>query len=111
MAQQANPNVAGQSDPALASPAIFSTVVSKKPLGSFSSTPTSVPLQAAASPDVRVDDEHRSDEQHHLDKAERAEPIEGNGPRVQEDDFDVEDDEQHRGQVELHRKVSARGLR
>src|SRR3954466_2808508 len=95
MAQHARPNVAGHSDPALASPAIFSTVVSRKPLGSFSSNPTSVPLQPAAPPDVGVHNEDGADEQHHLDESEGAESVEGNGPRVQEDDFDVEDDEQH----------------
>ena len=31
------------------------------------------------------------------------------GPRVEEDDLDVEDDEQHRRQVELHRDALAAG--
>jgi hypothetical protein len=39
MAQQARPNVAGQTELLRAYPATFSTVVSRIPLGSFSSIP------------------------------------------------------------------------
>ena len=39
IAQQARPNVAGQTERSRAHPAIFSTEVSRTPLGSFSSMP------------------------------------------------------------------------
>src|SRR4249919_2029544 len=107
IAQQARPNVAGQTELLRAYPATFSTVVSRMPLGSFSSRPISVPLQTAAPPDVGVRDKHRDDEQHHLDQPEQPEPVEGYGPRVKEDDLDVEHDEEHRGQVVLHREPDA----
>src|SRR5207245_2592621 len=105
MAQQARPNVAGQTELLRAHPATCSTVLSRKPLGSFSSRPISVPLQkmrawfeahlspsipfqAAAPPDVGVRDQNGDDEQHHLDETEPArELVEGHGPRVKEDDL------------------------
>ena len=37
----------------------------------------------------------------------RPSAVEGHRPRVQEDDLDVEDDEEHRGQVELDREPAA----
>src|SRR5688572_1726788 len=107
MAQQARPKVAGHSDDLRDQLTTPSTVDSRIPLGSFSSIPMSVPLQPAAAPDVGVRDEDRADEQDHLDEAEQAELAEGDGPRVEEDDLDVEDDEQHRGQVELDREATA----
>src|SRR5690348_9143236 len=90
MAQQASPNVAGQKLDFLVQLTSFSTVVSRTPLGSFSSIPMdSVPVQAAAAPHVRVRDEHGDDEQDHLHEPERAERVERHRPRVQEDDLDV----------------------
>src|SRR3954464_5390785 len=105
MAQQARPKVAGQRLPLRASPANCSTVVSRNPLGSFSSRPmsrlllrsvplASVPLQTSAAPDVGVGDEDREDEQHHLGQSEPAEGVEGHGPGIEKDDLDVEDDEE-----------------
>src|SRR5215210_997034 len=103
MAQQASPKVAGHSEDLRDQLTTFSTLVSRTPLGSLSSTPIGlVPFQPAATPDVGVRDEHGEDEQRHLDEPEQAELPEGDGPRVEEDDLDVEDDEEHRGQVELH---------
>src|SRR6266545_4927661 len=107
MAQQARPNVAGQKLALRVQLTSFSTVVSRIPEGSFSSMPMSVPVQTAAAPHVGVRDEHGADEQHHLDEPEQAQRVERHRPRVQEDDLDVEDDEQHRGQVELDRKPAA----
>src|SRR6478672_8333882 len=101
MAQQASPNVAGQTELLRMYPASVSTVVSRNPAGSFSSIPmvTSVPFQPAAPPDVGVRDEHGEDEQHHLDQGEDPEVAERHGEREQEDRLDVEDDEEHGGQV------------
>src|SRR5687767_9670913 len=90
IAQQARPNVTGHSELLRIQPARPSTVPSRKPLGSFSSRPISVPLQAAAPPDVGVRDEDREDEQRHLDQTEQPERLEAHRPGVQEDDLDVE---------------------
>src|SRR3954463_13685668 len=103
MAQQARPKVAGHSEDLRDQLTTPSTVDSKMPLGSFSSRPMSVPLQSAAAPDVGVGDEHGCDEQDHLDEPEQPQLGERDGPRVEEDDLDVEDDEEHRRQVELDR--------
>src|SRR5262249_20990374 len=82
IAQQARPKVAGHTDDLRAYPASFSTVVSKMPLGSFSSRPIwLIPLQTAAPPDVHVGDEHGGDEGDHLHEAEHAEVVEGDCPR------------------------------
>src|SRR6476619_3443270 len=108
MAQQARPKVAGHRLDLRLQLTTFSTDVRTMPLGSFSSTPMGlVPLQSAAAPDVGVRDEDRRDEQHHLHQAEDAQLPEGHGPRVEEDDLDVEDDEEHRRQVELDREPAA----
>src|SRR5437764_124906 len=113
IAQQARPNCAGHTEFFRAMLSSFATVVSRIPSGSFSSSPMrSVPLESAATPDIGVDDEHREDEQDHLDQTEHAELVERDRPRVEEDDLDVEDDEQHRRQVVLHRElVTAERLR
>src|SRR3954467_5251917 len=99
MAQQASPNVAGQSEDFRVQLTSFSTLVSSTPLGSFSSRPMvrfpSVPLEPAAAPHVGLGDENRDDEDDHLDQAEDAQRLVVHGPRVEEDDLDVEDDEQH----------------
>src|SRR5579859_5404703 len=88
IAQQARPNVAGQTERARAHPATFSTEVSRTPLGKLSSMPMLlIPFQAAAPPDVGVRDEHGDHERDHLDEAERAEPAEGHRPGVEEDDL------------------------
>src|SRR3954471_16647636 len=78
IAQQARPKVAGHSEDLRVQLTSFSTLVSSTPLGSFSSSPIlspSVPVQPAAAPDVGVRDEHRADEDDHLDQAEHAERV------------------------------------
>src|SRR4051795_13101566 len=111
IAQQASPNCAGHSEFLRAMLSILATVVSRMPSGSFSSRPMSVPVEPAATPHIGVDDEHREDEHDHLDQPEHPELVERDRPGVEEDDLDVEDDEQHRGEVVLHRKlVAAKGL-
>src|SRR4051812_25451274 len=108
IAQHASPNCAGHSEFLRAMLSILATVVSRMPSGSFSSSPmSSVPLESAAPPHVGVDDEDGEDEHDHLDEAEHAELVEGHRPRVEEDDLDVEDDEEHRRQVVLHRELVA----
>src|ERR1700754_1998661 len=75
IAQQARPNVAGQSEDFRLQLTIFSTLVSRMPLGIFSSSPMPLPLipvEPTAAPDVGVRDEHGGDEQDNLDEPERA---------------------------------------
>src|SRR5215469_2987868 len=72
--------------------------------------PWLIPLQPAAAPDVGVGDEHRDDERDHLHQAEDPELVEVDGPRIQEDDLDVEDDEQHGREVVLDGEPAALGL-
>src|ERR1700739_3809084 len=67
----------------------------------FPQFPLLIPLQPAATPDVDVGDKHRGYERDHLPQAKPPELVEIDSPRVQEDDLDVEDDEQHRRQVVL----------
>src|SRR5262249_34448002 len=80
-------------------------------LDTHSSVPSrlflSVPVQAATTPDVGVGDEDRDDEEDHLDEPEELHRVEVHGPRVEEDDLDVEDDEEHRDDVVLHREAAA----
>src|SRR5690606_40894161 len=91
IAQQASPNVAGQTLVLRDQFTSFSTVVSRTPVGTFSSMPMSLlPVQATAPPDVGVRDQDAADEQDHLDHGEQRHPIERNSPGVQEDDLDVE---------------------
>src|SRR3954471_6799483 len=115
MAQHARPKVAGKTDDLRTQPAACSTVVSRKPLGSFSSSPMakgpSVPFQAAAPPYVRVRDEDGEHEEQHLHEPENTQGVEGDGPGVEEDDLDVEDDEEHRRQVVLDGEAPAAGRR
>src|SRR5450755_4926162 len=100
IAQQARPKVAGHTELRRAHPATFSTEVSIRPVGSSSSIPIwLIPLQTAAPPDIGVRDQHRDDERDHLDEAEGPELLERDRPRIEEDDLDVEQNEQHRGQV------------
>src|SRR4051812_33267714 len=115
MAQHARPKVAGKTDDLRTQPAACSTVVSRKPLGSFSSSPMakgpSVPFQAAAPPYVRVRDEDGEHEEQHLHEPENPQGVEGDGPGVEEDDLDVEDDEEHRRQEVLDGETPATGRR
>src|SRR3954451_7672131 len=69
IAQHARPNCAGHSEFLRAMLSILATVVSRMPSGSFSSRPMcvpSVPVEAAATPHIGVDDEDGEDEQDHL---------------------------------------------
>src|SRR6266542_6371155 len=73
MAQQARPNVAGQKLALRVQLTSFSTVVSRTPVGTFSSIPMAlVPVQPAAAPHVGVRHEDRHDEQHHLHEPEEG---------------------------------------
>src|SRR6476659_5613575 len=67
------------------------------------------PVQPALAPDVDVDHEHERDEHRHLSQAEQPELADRDRPGEEEDRLDVEDDEQHRDDVELDREPFASG--
>src|SRR3954453_24110487 len=58
------------------------------------------PLERAPSPDVHEGDDEEGDEDDGLDEGEGPELAQLDRDRVEEDDLDVEQDEQHRDQVE-----------
>src|SRR5699024_6056765 len=66
-----------------------------------------VPFQTSSTPHIAVGDEDRHDENAHLDETEPAKKVEFNRERIQENDLDVEDDEQHRDDEIPHRDASA----
>src|SRR3954471_19434773 len=64
-----------------------------------------LPLERALPPDVDIGDEEDEHEEGELGESEPAEGVELYGERVEEDDLDVEDDEEHRREVEAHREA------
>src|SRR4030095_5391660 len=74
---------------------------------SIGSCPALLPVERADSPHVGETDREDPDEHRHLGEGEPAEAAVRHGPRVHEHHLDVEDDEQDRDQVELHRKAVA----
>src|SRR5206468_1485952 len=56
-------------------------------------------------PDVDVREREDRDEEEKLDEAVPRELVEDHGERIQEDDLDVEEDEQHRREVEADREA------
>src|SRR5688572_30482110 len=70
-----------------------------------SATRCSFPLERALAPDVDVGDGENGDEDQELDETEPAQLLEHDRERVEEDDLDVEEDEEHRRQVEADREA------
>jgi len=66
------------------------------------------PIQHALAPDVDVADDQDQEEDGDLDQPGPAERSHGHRPRIEERDFNVEQQEDHRNQVELHRLPLAR---
>ena len=66
------------------------------------------PLERAGGEEIGERHEQHEQEDAHGDEAVGAEPAEHRGERIEEDDLDVEDDERHRDQVELHREALGR---
>src|SRR4029079_1282402 len=58
------------------------------------------PLERSLPPDVDVGDEQDDQEDEELEEPEPRELVEDHGERVEKDDLDVEQDEEHRRQVE-----------
>src|SRR5262249_45162410 len=64
----------------------------------------SLPLQGAIVPDVNEAHHQDSQKDPHLDQARNTQRAVDYGPRVEEDELDVEQDKQDRGQIELDRQ-------
>src|SRR5205807_1710197 len=64
-----------------------------------------LPLERALPPHVHVRDDEDDDEEQELDESEPGEGVQDDRERIQEDDLDVEDDEEHRRQVEADREA------
>src|SRR6266850_133432 len=69
--------------------------------------PGSLPFQAAAAPAVHVPHDEDAQEDEHLGEAEEPHATEEDRPRVQEGGLDVEEDEEHRDDVEADRRALA----
>src|SRR5450759_3087507 len=61
-----------------------------------------VPIETSLAPDVSEGDEQDAHEDKHLDEAEPLELPHDHRPRVEEHSLDVEDDEEHRREVEAN---------
>src|SRR5947207_4408656 len=112
IAQHARPKVTGQFDERRAHCTIFSTVVVR--MGISASRPMSIadrrttprrrliaaPVEGALAPHVDVSGEEQRDEQEDLREAVPAEIAQRHRPRVEESDLDVEQQEDHRDEIE-----------
>src|SRR5882762_10739276 len=129
MAQQARPNCAGQIAERRAHWISFSTVVvisgssgsspcswpcacafmslSLDPLGGLARTgrdaPARAPVEDSLAPDVDEPDEQDQEERHDLHEPGPPEVAQRHRPRIEERHLDVEEQEDHRDEVELHR--------
>jgi hypothetical protein len=92
IAQQARPIVSGHTDELCAQRATSSSRASKKWPGLL--------------PHVGVADAQDDDKHHHFGQAEDAQCVHLHGPWIERRRLDVEDDEQHRDQVETHREAA-----
>src|SRR5438876_2678073 len=89
----------------------FSSVMSSPQLRPRHKLPLarrSLPLQGPLLQQVDVAHEQDQDEEQHLDQAVRSELLECDRPRVEEHRLDVEQDEQHGHEIELHGEARAR---
>src|SRR3954462_10039385 len=108
MAQQARPKVTGQIEERRAHCTIFSTLVVSTGMSKSDSSPTvRTPIERAFAPDIDVAGEQERHEQQHLDETVPAEIAQRHRPRIEEGDLDVEQQEDHRHQVELDRLALA----
>ena len=65
------------------------------------------PVQYAFFPDIEEAGHHEADEQQHFNEGEHLELLVNHSPWIEENRFDVEQDEKHRHQVELHTEAPA----
>src|SRR6266545_3869765 len=104
IAQHASPNVSGQIEFPCAQRTAFSTVVSislssRSAPSSCSKTPGPLP------PDVHIREREDRDEEGELREAEPAQRLQNDTEWIEKDDLDIEDDEEHRRQVEADREA------
>src|SRR6185437_6429247 len=107
MAQQASPKVIGQREPFLAQFTAFSrdpVMTSGAPSFScrpswISPIPSSVPLQRTFSPGIHVGHNEQPYKNHHFNQPNHPDLGEYDSPRIEEDHFNIKDDEQHRKNV------------
>src|SRR5690242_18607360 len=66
------------------------------------------PIQDSLFPDIEESAQNEHDEEQHLEKCKKFELPVNNCPRVKKNGFNVEQDEDHRDQVELHTQALAR---
>src|SRR5438552_3188287 len=66
------------------------------------------PLERSFTPHVDEAEREHEDEDRHLDEPEEPERTECDRPRVEEDDFHVEDDEEDGGEIEFDGEAAPR---
>src|SRR3954466_890084 len=104
IASAACPKVTGQIDERRAHWTIFSTLVVNTGMSKSDSSPTfRTPIECAFAPDVHVAREQQRHEQQHLDEAAPPQVAQRHRPRIEEGNLDVEQQEDHRHEVELDR--------
>src|SRR4029453_230571 len=101
MAQHARPNVTGQMADRRAHCTIFSTVVVRTGI-SMSAMSLPAPVECAFAPDVDVAGQQQREERHDLPETSLAQLAERNRPGIQKRDLDVEEQEDHRHEIELN---------
>src|SRR5215468_9779836 len=101
IAQHARPKVTGQMDDRRAHCTIFSTVVVRT--GISASSPIVAPVERALAPDVDVARQQERHEEQHLHESVPAEIAQRHRPRIQKRDLDVEQEKDHRDEIELDR--------
>src|SRR5262245_23018923 len=100
MAQHARPNVTGQMAERRAHCTIFSTVVVRTGI-SISAMPLAAPIERAFAPDVDIARQQQREERDDLPEAGLAQIAEGDRPGIEKRDLDVEEQEDHRHEIEL----------
>src|SRR5262245_4474237 len=102
MAQQARPNVTGQMDERRAHATILSTVVVNTRISSSSMSITFVtPVENPLAPDVDIAGGQDGKKDNKLNESGPAQLPQRHGERIEEGNLDVEQQEDHRHQVEL----------
>src|SRR6476660_3289481 len=106
IAQHASPNVTGQIDDRRAHCTIFSTVVVRTGISKSAmcySASLMSPVQHALAPDVDVAREQDGKEHDNLNEPRPPQPPQGHRERIEKRHLDVEQQEDHRDEVELDR--------
>src|SRR5262245_42665689 len=100
IAQHASPNVTGQMADRRAHCTIFSTVVVRTGISS-SAMSLPAPIERALAPDVDVTRQQQREERDDLPETRLAEVAGGDRPGIEKRDLDVEEQKDHRHEIEL----------